>query len=86
MTHPLPEGIIKQSIQPDAFEADLIFKWDSQIGKGLDSSYISVVVLVEIRSIFLRMDIGWRQGFDIQCEGFDDATGEKEYTMLWQQK
>ena len=26
------------------------------------------------------------QGFDIQCEGFDDAIGEKEYTMLWQQK
>ena len=21
-----------------------------------------------------------REGFDIQCEGFDDATGEKEYT------
>lgn len=27
-----------------------------------------------------------REGFDIQCEGFNDATGEKEYTMLWQQK
>lgn len=27
-----------------------------------------------------------REGFDIQYEGFDDATGEKEYTMLWQQK
>ena len=27
-----------------------------------------------------------REGFDIQCEGSDDATGEKEYTMLWQQK
>ena len=27
-----------------------------------------------------------REGFDIQCEGLDDATGEKEYTMLWQQK
>ena len=25
-----------------------------------------------------------REGFDIQCEGFDSATGEKEYTMLWQ--
>lgn len=22
----------------------------------------------------------------IQCEGLDEATGEKEYTMLWQQK
>ena len=27
-----------------------------------------------------------REGFDIQCEGADAATGEKEYTMLWQQK
>ena len=27
-----------------------------------------------------------REGFDIQCEGSDAATGEKEYTMLWQQK
>ena len=27
-----------------------------------------------------------REGFDIQCEGLDDATGEKEYTMLWKQK
>ena len=23
-----------------------------------------------------------REGFDIQCEGFDEVTGEKEYTML----
>ena len=27
-----------------------------------------------------------REGFDIQSEGLDDTTGEKEYTMLWQQK
>ncbi len=27
-----------------------------------------------------------REGFIIQCEGLDEATGEKEYTMLWQQK
>ena len=27
-----------------------------------------------------------REGFDIQCEGLDDATGEKEYKMLWLQK
>ena len=27
-----------------------------------------------------------REGFDIQREGFDGATGEKEYTMLWQKK
>ena len=27
-----------------------------------------------------------REVFYIQCEGFDGATGEKEYTMLWKQK
>ena len=26
-----------------------------------------------------------REGFIIQCEGLDEATGEKEYTMLWKQ-
>ena len=27
-----------------------------------------------------------REGFIIQCEGLDEATGEKEYTMLWKRK
>ena len=27
-----------------------------------------------------------REEFNIQCEGFDGTTGEKEYPMLWQQK
>ena len=27
-----------------------------------------------------------REEFIIQCEGLDEATGEKEYTMLWKQK
>ena len=27
-----------------------------------------------------------REGFIIQCEGLDEATGEKEYTMLWKPK
>ena len=27
-----------------------------------------------------------REGFIIQCEGLDEATGEKEYTMLWKKK
>ena len=25
-----------------------------------------------------------REGFIIQCEGLDEVTGEKEYTMLWE--
>lgn len=27
-----------------------------------------------------------REGFEIQCSGLDEATGEKEYGMVWQQK
>ncbi len=27
-----------------------------------------------------------REGFIIQCEGLDEATGEKEYIMLWKRK
>lgn len=26
------------------------------------------------------------EGFEIQCEGLDEATGEKDYVMIWQQK
>lgn len=24
-----------------------------------------------------------KEGFEIQCEGLDEATGEKDYEMLW---
>ena len=27
-----------------------------------------------------------REGFEIRCSGFDEATGEKDYVMVWQQK
>lgn len=27
-----------------------------------------------------------REGFEIQCEGLDEVTGEKDYVMAWQQK
>ena len=27
-----------------------------------------------------------REGFAIQCQGLDEATGEKDYVMIWQQK
>lgn len=27
-----------------------------------------------------------REGFQIQCEGLDEATGEKDYEMLWKQE
>ena len=25
-----------------------------------------------------------REGFQIQCEGLDKSTGEKDYVMIWQ--
>ena len=27
-----------------------------------------------------------REGFEVQCSGLDEATGEKDYVMTWQQK
>lgn len=27
-----------------------------------------------------------REGFEIQCKGLDEVTGEKDYVMTWQQK
>lgn len=38
----------------DAFEDDLIFKWDSQIGKGLDSSYMKDILEAERKHLFVK--------------------------------
>ena len=38
----------------DAFEDDLIFKWDSQIGKGLDSSYMKDVLETERKHLLVK--------------------------------
>ena len=27
-----------------------------------------------------------REGFEIQCNGIDEATGERDYVMAWQRK
>ena len=27
-----------------------------------------------------------KEGFEIQCEGLDEATGEKDYEMLWRKR
>ena len=27
-----------------------------------------------------------REGFQIQCEGLDEATGEKDYEMVWKRE
>ena len=33
-----------------------------------------------------KLVIEWKKEKSIQCEDFDEDTGEKEYTMLWKQK
>ena len=38
----------------DAFEDNLIFKWDSQIGKGLDSSYMKDVLEADRKHLFVK--------------------------------
>lgn len=38
----------------DAFEDDLIFKWDSQMGKGLDSSYMKDVLEAERKHLLVK--------------------------------
>ena len=40
----------------------------------------------EIDSAFKKLIHKVREGFIIQCEDLDEATGEKEYTMLWKRK
>ena len=50
------------------------------------SNYELVKEMMSQAEVYVYEDDKMIQGFDIQCEGFDDATGEKEYTMLWQQK
>lgn len=38
----------------DKFESNLIFTWDSQIGKGLDSSYMKDVFQVKNKHLFVK--------------------------------
>lgn len=38
----------------DAFEDNLIFKWDSQIGKGLDSFYMKDVLEADRKHLFVK--------------------------------
>ena len=38
----------------DTFEDNLIFKWDSQIGKGLDSSYMKDVLGADRKHLFVK--------------------------------
>ena len=56
---------------------DYVFEVDKMIQGfvGLNNEYIEGAI-----SFYQK------EGFIIQCEGLDEATGEKEYTMLWKQK
>ena len=59
-------------------------------------THIIVWIVIEHKTCRVRLNVYQknaraisfyqREGFIIQCEGLDEATGEKEYTMLWKQK
>lgn len=38
----------------DAFEDNMIFRWDSQIGRGVDSSYVSDVVNTKRKHLLVK--------------------------------
>ena len=38
----------------DAFEDNMIFKWDSQMGRGIDSSYVADVVEAKRKHLFVK--------------------------------
>lgn len=42
----------------DAFEDNLIFRWDSQIGKGIKSSYMQDVMTAERKHLFVKKSDG----------------------------
>ena len=41
---------------------------------------------MSIRGTPVRFIFYEREGFEIQCESLDEATGEKDYTMAWRQE
>ena len=50
--------------------------------KGLKKKLLLNVYQKNTRAISFYQ----REGFEIQCNGLDEATGEKDYVMAWQQK
>lgn len=38
----------------DVFEDNMIFRWDSQIGRGVDSSYVSDVVNTKRKHLLVK--------------------------------
>ena len=57
---------------------------------GINDEYIEGIFVsdeMQSRGIGNRaISFYQREGFIIQCEDLDEATGEKEYTMLWKRK
>ena len=66
----------------NSFELDLLKQREFNIWRWDATSIRLNVYQKNARAISFYQ----REGFIIQCEGLDEATGEKEYTMLWKQK
>ena len=46
----------------------------------------SKLLLSVYQKNILAISFYQREGFEIQYSGMDEATGEKDYVMVWQQK
>ena len=64
------------------FEADKMI----QGFVGLNDKYIEGIFVSDDQKNARAISFYQREAFIIQCEGLDEATGEKEYTMLWKRK
>ena len=72
---------------------DYIFVYDEMQSCGIGKLLLDYI---KDKKVSLRLNVYQknaraisfyqREGFIIQCEDLDEATGEKEYTMLWKQK
>ncbi|KIR03959.1 DNA/RNA helicase of DEAD/DEAH box family [Lachnospiraceae bacterium TWA4] len=75
----------------DAFEDNLIFRWDSQIGRGINSSYVADVVEAKRKHLFVKKSdaetnfyyMGQFDIMDIQAASKKDNNGkDRELTKL----
>ena len=78
----LSDEYIEGIFVPEEMQSQGIGKLLLNYIKGRKSALRLNVYQKNIRAIHFYQ----REGFEIQCEGLDEVTGEKDYVMIWQQK
>ena len=78
----LSDEYIEGIFVPEEMQSQGIGKLLLNYIKGRKSALHLNVYQKNIRAIHFYQ----REGFEIQCEGLDEVTGEKDYVMIWQQK